>query len=98
MHEAVSEDMAESANRTRNKRGALLTARETVDYLSISLSTLNRMEKQGLLVPFRTPGGHRRYDKAMLDEYLEKTRRGPRRRSEDAGHDGRSSGNRERRG
>jgi excisionase family DNA binding protein len=52
----------------------LLTAKEAVEYLGISLSTLNRIERQGLLIPFRTPGGHRRYDQDMLDEYLESTR------------------------
>ncbi len=55
----------------------LLNARETIDYLGISLSTLNRIEKRGLLVPFRTPGGHRRYAQDMLDEYLENTRKPP---------------------
>ena len=87
----MQEVMNETESRVRNLRGYLLTARETVDYLSISLSTLNRMEKQGLLIPFRTPGGHRRYDRAMLDEYLETTRRGPGRRSNDGGVDGRKS-------
>jgi DNA-binding transcriptional MerR regulator len=48
----------------------LLSARGAATYLGISLSTLNRIEKQGLLVPFRTPGGHRRYDLHMLNEYL----------------------------
>ena len=52
----------------------LLSARGAATYLGISLSTLNRIEKQGLLVPFRTPGGHRRYDLDMLNEYLEMTR------------------------
>lgn len=55
----------------------LLTAREAVDYLGISLSTLHKIEKKGLIVPFRTPGGHRRYDESMLDEYLESSRRTP---------------------
>ena len=55
----------------------LLLAREAANYLGISLSTLNRIEKRGLLVPFRTPGGHRRYAQRMLDEYLEATRRMP---------------------
>lgn len=57
-----------------NSRSRLLTAKEAVTYLGISLSTLNRIEKEGKLVPFRTPGGHRRYDQGMLDEYLESTR------------------------
>lgn len=52
----------------------LLTAREAARYLHISLFTLGRMEKEGLLVPFRTPGGHRRYSPEMLSEYLERSR------------------------
>ena len=60
--------MAESKER-------LLTAKEAGAYLGISLSTLHKVEKQGLLVPFRTPGGHRRYDRGMLDEYLQGSRR-----------------------
>ena len=58
-------------------RPRLLLAREAATYLGISLSTLNRIEKHGRLVPFRTPGGHRRYAQDMLDEYLEATRRMP---------------------
>jgi excisionase family DNA binding protein len=53
---------------------ALLTAREAARYLHISLFTLGRIEKEGLLVPFRTPGGHRRYRQEMLDRYLEGSR------------------------
>lgn len=96
MHRPAREETIGSGDRTEDRRGPLLTARETVEYLSISLSTLNRMEKQGLLVPFRTPGGHRRYAKAMLDDYLETTRRGPGRRQHDGGLTDRSSGNGER--
>ena len=53
---------------------ALLTAREAAEYLHVSLFTLGRIEKDRLLVPFRTPGGHRRYSLEMLNEYLERTR------------------------
>jgi excisionase family DNA binding protein len=53
----------------------ILTAREAADYLRVSLASLRRMEKQGLLIPFRTVGGHRRYSLAMLNEYLERSRR-----------------------
>jgi excisionase family DNA binding protein len=56
----------------------LLTAREASAYLGVSLNTLNRIEKRGLLLPFRTPGGHRRYDVRMLDEYLEASRQASR--------------------
>jgi len=52
----------------------LLTAREAATYLGISLNTLSRVEKRGLIRPFRTPGGHRRYDARMLDDYLEASR------------------------
>jgi excisionase family DNA binding protein len=53
---------------------SLLRAQEAAEYLSVSLATLGRMEKEGKLTPFRTPGGHRRYSLAMLNEYLERSR------------------------
>ena len=55
-------------------RTALLTAREAASYMRISLFTLSKIERGGALVPFRTPGGHRRYSLAMLNEYLENSR------------------------
>lgn len=53
----------------------LLTAKEAADYLRVSMFTLSRIEREGGLVPFRTPGGHRRYSMRMLDEYLENSPR-----------------------
>lgn len=55
----------------------LLTAKEAAQYLRVSLLTLSKIEKQGGIVPFRTPGGHRRYSHEMLYEYLEGSRRMP---------------------
>jgi putative resolvase len=52
----------------------LLTAKEAAAYLRISLFTLRKVEQQGLIVPYRTPGGHRRYSVDMLNEYLERSR------------------------
>ncbi|HHX43972.1 MAG TPA: helix-turn-helix domain-containing protein [Chloroflexi bacterium] len=52
----------------------LLTAKEAAQYLRISLLTLSKIEKQGGIVPFRTPGGHRRYSLDMLRDYLEQSR------------------------
>jgi excisionase family DNA binding protein len=52
----------------------LLTAKEAAAYLRISLFTLRKIEQHGLIVPYRTPGGHRRYSVDMLNEYLEKSR------------------------
>jgi excisionase family DNA binding protein len=58
-----------------DKEMTILTAREAAEYLRVSLYTLSKMESEGGLVPFRTPGGHRRYSLRMLEEYLEKTRK-----------------------
>ncbi len=55
----------------------LLTAKEAATYLRISLFTLRKIEQQGLIVPYRTPGGHRRYSLDMLNEYLESSRKPP---------------------
>lgn len=52
----------------------LLTAKEAAAYLRISLFTLRKIEQEGLIVPYRTPGGHRRYNLDMLNEYLKKSR------------------------
>lgn len=52
----------------------LLTAQEAADYLRVSMFTLNRIQASGRLIPFRTPGGHRRYSLEMLNQYLESTR------------------------
>jgi excisionase family DNA binding protein len=51
----------------------ILTAKEAAEYLRVSLYTLRRMESEGSLTPFRTPGGHRRYSLRMLNEYLEES-------------------------
>ncbi len=52
----------------------LMTAKEAASYLRISLFTLRKIEQQALIVPYRTPGGHRRYSLDMLNEYLEQSR------------------------
>nr|MBC7243926.1 helix-turn-helix domain-containing protein [Chloroflexota bacterium] len=57
-----------------NEKKVLLKAREAAEYLRISLFTLNKIERQNLLIPFRTPGGHRRYSLEMLNQYLEENR------------------------
>ncbi len=51
-------------------RSKLLNAREAAEFLNISLSTLHRMENQGVLIALRTPGGHRRYSLEMLNTCL----------------------------
>lgn len=59
------------------ERERLMTAREAAAYLRISLSTLQLIERQGCLDPYRTPGGHRRCSRKMVDAYLETTREVP---------------------
>ena len=63
-------------NRTEGQGAeSLITAREAAAYLRVSLSTLQRIEQEGYILPYRTPGGHRRYSRHMVDAYLESTRR-----------------------
>ena len=57
------------------KRVSLMTAREAAKYLRVSQFTLDRIERAGGLVPYRTPGGHRRYSVRMLNKYLNNSRR-----------------------
>ena len=52
----------------------LMTAKEAAGYLRISLFTLRKIEQQALIVPYRTPGKHRRYSVDMLNQYLEESR------------------------
>lgn len=54
-----------------------LKASGAAKYLGISLPTLKKIEEEGKLVPFLTPGEHRRYTVEMLDEYLESTQKPP---------------------
>jgi len=56
------------------KTHRVLTPKESADYLRISQFTLRKMEELGLIIPYRTPGGHRRYSVEMLNEYLENSR------------------------
>jgi len=60
------------------ERMTLLTAQEAAEYLRVSMFTLNRIQAAGMLIPYRTPGGHRRYSLEMLNRYLENTRNGRR--------------------
>jgi excisionase family DNA binding protein len=57
------------------KRAGLITAREAAKYLRVSQFTLDKIERAGGLVPYRTPGGHRRYSIRMLNKYLNNSRR-----------------------
>jgi excisionase family DNA binding protein len=69
--QTARKDVENSRRPDENQPLALLNAREAAAYLRVSLSTLNRMEKRGQLPALRTPGGHRRYTLAMLNNCLE---------------------------
>jgi excisionase family DNA binding protein len=56
------------------ERFSLMTAREAARYLRVSMLTLSKIERSGGLVPYRTPGGHRRYSLRMLNQYLNNSR------------------------
>lgn len=48
----------------------LLNLKETMKFLSVSSSTLRKWDKDGVLIPIRTSGGHRRYDIRTLQEFI----------------------------
>ena len=56
------------------KRVSLMTAREAAKYLRVCQFTLDKIERTGGLIPYRTPGGHRRYSIRMLNQYLNNSR------------------------
>jgi len=43
-----------------------LTTKDTAQYLGISPATIYRMEKQGLIISSRTPGGQRRFNREQI--------------------------------
>ena len=47
----------------------LLKIQEAASFLNVSIRTLQRYDKKGLLVPLRTPGGQRRYLIDKLEEF-----------------------------
>jgi len=53
----------------------MLSPREAQQIFGISRSELIRWERQGLIKPERTPGGHRRYDEQELIQVIAQVRR-----------------------
>jgi site-specific DNA-methyltransferase (adenine-specific) len=49
------------------------TTKEAAKYLGVSTSTIYRMEKKGLLVTTKTPGGQRRFNRENINNYLRKS-------------------------
>lgn len=55
-----------------NQRAQLISIGDASEYLGISIDTLRRWEKKGRIQPFRSPGGHRYYNKIELDNLFGK--------------------------
>lgn len=55
---------------SNNGSRRLMSVSKAAEYLGVSIATLRRMDKEGALVPLRTPGGHRRYTRQILDNYI----------------------------
>jgi len=47
------------------------SVKQVAEQLEISPSTLRRLERRGVVVPERTPGGHRRYTEEQVKEVRE---------------------------
>ncbi len=52
------------------KSKSSFTTKEAAQYLGISVATIYRMEKKGILASSKTPGGQRRFNKNSLEKYL----------------------------
>ena len=50
--------------------GKLLKIKEAAQYLRVSQDTLRKWDKANKLKPLKTPGGHRKYDTDVLDNFL----------------------------
>lgn len=48
----------------------LLNIAQAAKYLNVSIDTLRLWDKNGKLKPLKTPGGHRRYDKSTLNDFI----------------------------
>jgi len=48
----------------------LLTSHQLAKLLNVWPETLRRWEKEGKLIPLRTPGGHRRYKESQIKTLL----------------------------
>lgn len=53
-----------------------LKLKEAIMYSGLSRSTLHKLDREGKLVPFRSPTNRRLYTKEMIDEYIKQKKRG----------------------
>lgn len=55
-----------------------LTVSEVADPLGVSVGTVRRWADSGYLRSFRTPGGQRRFDASVVDEFIRSLEQGRR--------------------
>ena len=48
----------------------LLTIKEVAELVKAHPNTLRRWEKEGVLKPIKTPGGHRRYRLSEIERFM----------------------------
>ena len=69
--------MATEPNRARRPTSASapdwLTLGQAATYLGVAQSTIRKWSDQGRLHAFYTPGGHRRYRRGDLDQFLQRS-------------------------
>ncbi|MHA1341060.1 MAG: IS607 family transposase [Promethearchaeota archaeon] len=53
----------------------MLSIGKAAEYLGVSIPTLRRWHKKGILIPIMTPGGHRRYPIALLRQFYYKNKK-----------------------
>ncbi len=67
-----------SGRRSSGAEPDWLTLGQAAKYLGIAQSTIRKWSDQGLLSAFYTPGGHRRFRRQDLDDFLARSGRGGR--------------------
>jgi len=53
---------------------SMLNTKQAAMHLGVSPKTIYRMEEKGLIQSVRTPGGQRRFNKKVIDNYLKKSK------------------------
>ena len=65
-----------SRNRRAGAQPEWLTLGQAAKYLGVAQSTMRKWSDLGRVSAFYTPGGHRRYRRSDLDQFLERSGRG----------------------
>ncbi len=66
-----------SDDRTAGQAADWLTLGQAAKYLGVAQSTIRKWSDSGRLPAFYTPGGHRRFRRSDLDQFLGSSRGGP---------------------